>query len=320
VNPLNLRESAFYSGILAETAPMVARVILNPYAGRYTGRKRWPAAEAALRAAGLAFELAVTERPGQAEELARQAALAGCSPIVVAGGDGTVGEVVNGLARAAGDGPLGPLGILPVGTANDIADTVGIPRDLGAAARRIAAGHARAMDLGEVNGRLFANNSAIGLEPYVGLIQRRFKRIQGPPRYMLAALRGILDRPRWAMRLEWDGGRYDGPISLVAIGNGPRSGGIFYMAPHADMFDGKLALVYGYRATRRALLRVLPRTLRPADRGSYTELEGIAATEMTWLRARIDPPAPAHADGEIFAPAARELEYRVWPGRLLILA
>ena len=59
------------------------------------------------------------------------------------------------------------------------------------------------------------------------------------------------------MRLEWDSGTYSGPVSLVAIGNGPRSGGLFYMAPHADMADGRLTFVYGYRASRWQLLRLL---------------------------------------------------------------
>src|SRR6185295_5506184 len=101
---------------------MPAKIILNPYSGRYTGRRRWPEAQAALDAASFAYELVSTERPGHARELARDAALAGCSPIVAAGGDGTISEVVNGLAEAAGQraGPLGPIGILPVGTANDI--------------------------------------------------------------------------------------------------------------------------------------------------------------------------------------------------------
>jgi diacylglycerol kinase (ATP) len=299
---------------------MTARIILNPYSGRYTGRRRWPEAQAALEAAGLAHELALTERPGHARELAHEAARAGYIPIVAAGGDGTVSEVVNGLADAAVDGqPLGPLGILPVGTANDIVDTLGIPRDLGAAARVLAHGHARLMDLGEVNGRLFVNNSAIGLEPFVTLIQQRYRRIQGPPRYLLAALRGIAARPRWNMRLEWDGGAsYAGPVSLVAIGNGPRSGGLFYMAPHADPVDGRLTFVYGVRAGRLQLLRLLPRTMRPGV-GSYVEMDGISEIHTTWLRARIDPPAPAHADGEVFAPAIDTLEYRVLPARLQVL-
>jgi diacylglycerol kinase (ATP) len=298
---------------------MTAKVILNPYSGRYTGRKRWPAAKAALEAAGVAYELAITERPDQARDLARAAASAGCSPIIVAGGDGTVGEVVNGLADAAADGqPLGPIGILPVGTANDIADTLGIPRDLAAAARVLAQGRARSIDVGEVNGRLFVNNSAIGLEPFVTLIQQRFRRIHGPPRYLLAALCGILARPRWNMRLEWDGGAYVGPATLVAIGNGPRSGGLFYMAPHADPFDGRLTFVYGFRSSRLQLLRLLPRTMRPG-RGSYVEMQGINEIHASWLRVSVEPPAPAHADGEVFAPAIGELAYKIWPARLPVL-
>src|SRR4051812_36450661 len=295
---------------------MTARIILNPYFGRYTGRRRWPEAQAALDAAGLAYELACTERPGHARELARDAALAGCSPIVAAGGDGTVSEGVNGLADAAGkDAPLGPLGILPVGTANDIVDTLGIPRDLAAATQVLAHGHTRLIDLGQVNGRLFVNNSAIGLEPFVTLIQQRMQRIQGPPRYLLAALRGIVVCPRWNMRLQWDGGSYAGPVTLVAVGNGPRSGGLFYMAPHADMADGRLTFVYGYRSSRLQLLRLLPRTLRPGG-GSYVELAVIGDAPASWLRVRIAPPAPAHADGEVFAPAIQELDYRIWRARL----
>ncbi|HJZ48559.1 MAG TPA: diacylglycerol kinase family protein, partial [Roseiflexaceae bacterium] len=230
-----------------------------------------------------------------------------------------VSEVVNGLADALGsDRPLGPLGIMPVGTANDIVDTLGIPRHLDAAAQVIATGRTRQIDLGEVNGRLFVNNSAIGLEPFVTLIQQRFRRIQGPPRYLLAALRGIAARPRWNMRLEWDGGEYAGPVTLVAVGNGPRSGGLFYMAPHADPSDGRLTFVYGFRAGRLDLLRLLPRTMRPGP-GSYVEMDGISEVHARWLRVRIDPSAPAHADGEVFAPAIEELEYQVLPARLQVL-
>jgi YegS/Rv2252/BmrU family lipid kinase len=255
---------------------MTAKVILNPYSGRWNARKRWPAAAAALQQAGVAYDLAITERPGQATELAAQAVRDGFAPIIVASGDGTIGEVANGLAQAAGglDDPLPAIGILPLGTANDIADTIGLPRDLGAVAHAIAAGRTRLMDLGQVDGRLFVNNAAIGLDPYVGLIQQRMRWFHGSLRYLLAALRGIADCPRWTLDLEWEGGHYRGPLTLIAIGNGPRSGGIFYTAPHADPFDGRLTVVFGYRPSRWQLLRTLPRTLRPGA-GSYVEREGI---------------------------------------------
>ncbi|MEW6094703.1 MAG: acylglycerol kinase family protein, partial [Chloroflexota bacterium] len=90
---------------------MTAKVILNPYSNRWNAKTRWPQAEAALQAAGVDFEMVVSDGPGHIIELAEQAARQGFSPIIAAGGDGTVGEAVNGLAHAAKSEKdvLGPL-------------------------------------------------------------------------------------------------------------------------------------------------------------------------------------------------------------------
>ncbi len=143
---------------------MTAKLILNPYANRWKAKARLPEAESALKSAGVDFDLVISERPGHLIELAKQAARQGFSPIIAAGGDGTIGEVVNGLAHAVKSEKdlLGPLGILPLGSANDLVDNLGLPTDLTEAARVIAAGKTRLMDLGYVNGFYFANNSAIG--------------------------------------------------------------------------------------------------------------------------------------------------------------
>src|SRR5512140_1025309 len=105
---------------------MTAKIILNPYSNRWNAKKRWPEAEAALKAAGVEFELVVSEHPHHVVELAEQAARQGFSPIVAAGGDGTIGETVNGLACAAKDNQalLGPFGVLPLGSANDLVDNL----------------------------------------------------------------------------------------------------------------------------------------------------------------------------------------------------
>jgi diacylglycerol kinase family enzyme len=80
---------------------MTAKVILNPYSNRWKAKARWPEAESALKAAGIDFELDISERPGHIVQLTEQAVRQGYSPIIAAGGDGTIGEVVNGLALAA---------------------------------------------------------------------------------------------------------------------------------------------------------------------------------------------------------------------------
>ena len=299
---------------------MTAKIILNPYSNRWNAKARWPEAEVALKAAGVDFELAVSEQPRHIIELAEQAARQGFSPIIAAGGDGTIGEVVNGLAHAAKSEKelLGPFGILPLGSANDLVDNLGLPKDLNAAAQVIAAGKTRRMDVGYVNGFYFANNSAIGLEPYITLVQQRITWIKGMVRYLVAAVRGILDNPKWTAKIEWDGGQYEGPALLVTVGNGPRTGGVFFMAPHADPFDGKLTFVYGYRRTRGQIFRLLPKTMKSGE-GSFVEMDGIHEQQATWVKIHVDGPAPAHVDGEIFSEAIQDLEYRIYPRRLQIL-
>ena len=102
---------------------MTAKVVLNPYSNRWNAQKRWPDAEAALKSAGVDFDLAISQRKGHIIELVEQAVRDNFSPIIVAGGDGSLGEAVNGLARAAKSKTevVGPLGIMPIGSANDLA-------------------------------------------------------------------------------------------------------------------------------------------------------------------------------------------------------
>jgi len=299
---------------------MKAKVILNPYSNRWISQKRWPEAERALHEAGIDFDLAVSEYPRHLIDLACEASEKGFSPIIAAGGDGTIGDVVNGLAKASKTETalLGPLGIMPLGSANDLVDNLKIPKDLGEAAKVIAAGKVKKMDIGCVNGFYFANNSAIGLEPYITLKQEKITSIKGIARYLVAAVQGIWDNPQWKASIEWDDGKFDGPILLVSVGNAPRTGGVFFMAPHADPFDGKLTFVHGYRKTRGQIFKLLPKTMKPAE-GSYVEMEGIQEHFATWVNIKVDRPTPAHTDGEIFSTEDQEFEYRIFPEKLNIL-
>ncbi len=298
---------------------MTAKVILNPYSGRWRALARKPEAEAALHMAGIEYELAQTEGPGHAEQLAGQAVREGFCPIIAAGGDGTYGEVVNGMVRAFETGaPEVPLGLLPLGTANDLVENLKLPVDLNAAARLIAKGKTRRMDLCMVNGRYFDNNAAIGLEPYITLIHQKIQRLKGNLRYLVATLRGVMDKPSWIMHLAWEGGRYEGPISLVTVGNCPRTGGLFYVTPHADPFDGKLTFVYAFLPTRRQILQVLPRLMKPGP-GNYTEHPAVHEIHSPWLKVHSEQPTPMHADGEIQSTSIQDLEYRVWPGKIQVL-
>jgi len=298
---------------------MTAKVVLNPYSNRWNSQARWPEAEAALKAAGVNFELVVSERKGHVTDLVAEAARAGFSPIIVAGGDGTIGDAVNGLAQAAGSDSvdLVPLGVIPLGSANDLIFNLGMSTDLNEAARAIAAGKTRSIDLCKCNDRYFANNSACGLEPYVTTKHERIHWIKGITRYLVAAVWAILDKPEWQGEVRWDDGEFKGPLSLVSVGNGRRTGG-FFMTPHADPADGKLTLAFGYRATRLGLFGALPRAFNEGEK-SYVYMDGMREINATRISIHLDHPSPAHTDGELFPTWIQDLEYSIQPGRLKIL-
>lgn len=298
---------------------MTAKVILNPYSNRWNSKARWPQAEAALKSAGVDFEVAISERKGLVVELAEQAARAGFSPIIAAGGDGTLSEVANGLARAAKSErePLGPMGIMPLGSANDLVFNIGLPTDLNEAAKIIATGKTKNMDMGKLNDRYFINNSACGLEPFVTIKHEKIHRIKGMARYLVAAVQAIMDKPEWRGKVTWDDGEYEGPLTLVSVGNGRRTGG-FFMTPHADLFDGKLTISFGYRATRWSMLTALPRGFN-AEGNTIVSIDGMRELHSKKISIHLEQPSPAHTDGELFPEWIRDLDYSIQPGRLKIL-
>jgi diacylglycerol kinase (ATP) len=298
---------------------MTAKVILNPYSNRWNSQKRWHEAQSALKAAGVDFHLAVSEKKGQIVDLAEHAVLERFSPIIVAGGDGSIGDAANGLIRGAQSitGQLPVLGIMPTGSANDLVYALGLPTDLNEAARVIAAGKTKRMDLGRFNDKYFVNNSGAGLEPYVTIKHEKIQWIKGMARYLVAAAQAIMDKPEWQGNIKWDGGEYTGKLSLISIGNGRRTGG-FFMTPHADPFDGKLTLAYGYRGTRLGLFQALPRAFNE-DKGSYVEMEGMHEVQATRISIHLDKPSPAHTDGELLPAWIQDFEYEILPKYLNIL-
>ncbi len=309
---------------------MPAKVILNPYAGRWKALKMQPQLEFELRKAGIEYNLVQTQAPHHGIELATEATLAGFSPIISAGGDGSISEVVNGIARASQESGTHPppIGVLPMGTANDLMVNLKLPLTLPQAIQVIAAGKTHPIDLGQVTAwdtdrktsitRYFDNNSAIGLEPSVTLIQQQIKWLRGTLRYLFATFIAILRNPQWTMHLRWSGGKYDGPGTLVTAGNNPLTGGLFYMAPHADPFDGLISFVYGSMPTRRKILQLLPRTMK-SGLGNYVEHPDIHEINADWLSITTDQPTPVHADGEILFERTHRIEYKVLPDYLPIM-
>jgi len=291
------------------------KVILNAYGGRLDAQAKIAVVEQALQTAGLDYHLELTQYAGHAIELARQAIGEGWPIIVAAGGDGTIHEVVNGLMQAAEKDQTATLGIIPMGTANDLADVLQLPRDATAACQRIAAGNSRVIDVGTVNGQYFTNNSALGLEPVVTINHEQMRRVKGNLRYLLAALKSIIQAKPWHMRLVWDDGTYEGSVTLVSVGNSNRTGGLFYMTPHAVLDDGLLDIVYALGLTRWQLLKLLPKTLN----GDHIHHPMVRYLRSKSISITASPTTPIQADGEVIDRTATEVNYSIIANKLRII-
>ncbi|HKS03961.1 MAG TPA: diacylglycerol kinase family protein, partial [Chthoniobacterales bacterium] len=223
-------------------------VILNPAArgdraGHWRSRVEKVARGATLRA---------TSRIGEAELLARKAAREGYKRIVAAGGDGTINEVVNGLA-----GSTAALGLLPIGTVNVFATELGLPSgDLKQCWQIICEGHTRTIDLPNANGKHFVQLAGIGLDAQaVKETSVTLKRSFGPLSYLVSAAQ-IASRPPPHLVIESKGGKtLEG--SFVLIGNGRLYGGPFPFFKRALIDDGLLDVVVFKRIGYLDIIRYL---------------------------------------------------------------
>jgi diacylglycerol kinase (ATP) len=297
---------------------MSATVIINPYANRWEARRRKYEIETKLEQSNIDFTLHETEYQGHGVDIARTATREGNLPLIAAGGDGSISEVVNGLLQATppDDLPAGPIGFLPLGTANDLTDMLGIPRNLTDAIEVIAQGNCRVIDVGKVNGHYFDNNSAVGLEPMVTIENIRLTWLRGVIRYMVSAIITILKRRTWNANIYWDEGEYHGSITLVSVGNTRRTGGIFFMTPNASVEDGFLDFIYAPVLKRFKLFQLLPKT----QNGSHIMDPEIFEGRTTKLIIQTRPPTPIQADGEIIATGAEEITYEIVPNALKVFS
>jgi len=248
-------------------------------------------------------------------ELARQAALEGYAPVVAAGGDGTVSEVMNGLVQAAGGGLAGPMGIIPLGSANDLPVQLGLPLDVEGACRRLCEGQERVIDVGRVNDHYFDNDVGVGFEPQVTIEARKIQWLRGTLIYIVAVFRALRSYQQPHMTVEWDGGRASEPMLLVSVGNGNVTGGAFRLTPEAELDDGLLDFVFSTAMSRLQILRFLPLVFS----GQHIHRPEVTHGRTTRLTITSDDPLSVGADGEIISTEAHHLEFEIIPRKLRVI-
>ncbi|MGI9238133.1 MAG: diacylglycerol/lipid kinase family protein [Woeseiaceae bacterium] len=297
--------------------PETIRFFLNPTAGRGRAGRHQARIVELLQRRNLPIELHTSEAVGNLEEQVKYHVEQGTERIIVAGGDGSVHEAVNGIMRS---GRAAALGLIPTGTGNDFAKACSIPLNWEHAARlladRIATGqYAKTIDIGTMNERYFANGAGIGLDAKVTRIARDYRLPIGDLVYLLAIFRAMLDglaTPR--LHISTDEFTWDGPATLASISNGPWIGGMFHIAPMATNDDGNLELLIVDPVSRRRILSLLPKLMS----GEHLDEAEIHHQQITKLSVLSSEPMPSHLDGEV-QPLQQRFEFAVLPGALRLL-
>ena len=268
-----------------------------------------------FRRQGWGTDVARTEGPRHAEELATRAVRAGARHVIVVGGDGTVHEAANGLLRAAGDAVLG---VVPAGSGNDFAKLVGVFRHSPAqAVRRLVTAATASFDVGSALGEYFVNSMGFGFGPAVVRARERLRRLGGALSYLVPVLRTFAGfrPPRFAVTAP--GFAETGPLMMVELCNGTTAGGSYRVAPAADPGDGQLDVCLVRRVSLPRFLLAVPRVMR----GTHTAMREVALFRASEVAIRgLDGPLVAHVDGELREPGVWECTVRVERRRLAVLA
>lgn len=265
------------------------------------------------------YELRVTTAIGDAIEFARAAAEAGADRVIVAGGDGTVGEVVSGLLQSDRGRDV-QLGLLPTGTGGDFKRAVWQQRDIDSALQRITSGQIRRIDAarvhyhdvsGQSQTRGFLNITSCGMTGFAALwIEEQAKHgKRGRTTYVRSGLHGILHYSQNPVTIRVDGNQvFEGPLVFAAMANGRYFGGGMKVAPDAKIDDGLLDVVIVPGQNRLKLLFQFPKIRT----GAHLQSDDVIS--MRGRHVSIDGNVWLEADGEPIGVAPAEIE--VVPGAI----
>lgn len=293
---------------MADTKAAKGVIIYNPAAGRGHASVQRDDAQKRL---GDGWEWRPTARAGHAVELARAAAAAG-QPIVAAfGGDGTVGDVARGIL-----GSESALGIIPMGTGNDVARNLGLPLDLGAACAALEAGRTRRVDMGTINGIPFINNAGTGFDARVmQTMNTSIRFVRGTPAFVLAVLKMFPGFQPFSLTMTRDDDAPETfPAMMVSVLNGAVYGAGMRACPDGVMDDGELDVLVITRMAKPKLLALFPKVIA----GRHVGHPAVRLFRARTLSLVCDPPQPLNIDGDVHGDTPAEIV--VQPSALKVVA
>lgn len=282
--------------------------IINPRSGTDRVKALQAAIDAGIDTTRYTHETRYTERPQHGTELAREAAAAGAHAVIAVGGDGSVRDVALGLL-----GTRTALGIIPKGSGNGMARSIGVPLTPEQAIAVINAGSLQAIDVGYVNDELFISNAGVGFD---ALISKRFANstTRGLGSYSWLVTKHLWQYREWDWRITIDGKEHRERAFLVNVANGHQLGYSFSIAPRADHADGWLDVT---------IIRKFPKWL--GGDLALRALRGTINNSRYVKHYRARKVSIAHPDLKLMQtdgdahPCTARLDFRIEPGALQVI-
>jgi len=270
-----------------------ARIIYNPTSGREIFKRFLPDVLEKLEKAGYETSCHATTGAGDATRAARIAVERKYDLVIAAGGDGTLNEVINGIAEQ----PYRPkLGVIPVGTTNDFARALHIPRDILSATDIIIEGKTVPIDIGRMNDRYFINIAGGGrLTELTYEVPSKLKTVLGQLAYYLKGIEMLPSIKPSHVQLEYDGKEFDGEVMLFLIGLTNSVGGFEKLAPDASINDGYFSLLVLKKTNLADFIRVASLALR----GEHINDPHVIYTKASHIKVSSPEEVLINLDGEL---------------------
>ncbi|MCU9594259.1 diacylglycerol kinase [Caldibacillus thermolactis] len=270
-----------------------ARIIYNPTSGREIFKKHLPDVLAKLENAGYETSCHATTGPGDATEAARIAVERKYDIVIAAGGDGTFNEVVNGLAEQE---YRPKLGLIPVGTTNDFARALHIPRDILAATDVIVNGQTIPIDIGRMNDKYFVNIAGGGrITELTYEVPIKLKTMLGQLAYYIKGIEMLPSLKPYKLHLEYDGKLYEGDVMLFLIALTNSVGGFEKLAPDASINDGYFTLLILKKTNLADFVRLVTLALR----GDHIKDPNVIYTKANYVKVTSEDDVLINLDGEL---------------------
>ncbi|MDI6779669.1 MAG: diacylglycerol kinase family lipid kinase [Bacteroidota bacterium] len=296
--------------------------ILNPVAGRGRAYLAIKKIRNILRDLRVNHYISITNAPKHATELAR----ATCNEhdvVVAVGGDGTINEVMNGLV----DGKA-IMGILPLGSGNDFAKAIRMPKRIHEAIDIILRHEKKTIDIGKVKTnkylnnqlnlseeRYFVNGIGIGFDASVAFESSKIRFLRGLPLYITALIKALLKYRTPDFKIKIDELKSKSRYFLIAIGNGISAGGGFYLTPNARLDDNKFDVCYVDHVNLLEIIKIFPSVLK----GLHGKYKKVHFTQANDIVVDSNDKFYVHADGEIVGKLVNNVEISMIPNALQVI-